>query len=37
MRIYEQTIKPQPVDERLRLAAFILNNIPPQAVVEDNN
>ena len=30
--IYQQTIKPLTVADRLRLAAMILNDIPPQAL-----
>lgn len=33
--LYEQTIKSLPVAERLRLAVLILNDIPPQSVVDD--
>jgi hypothetical protein len=33
-QIYEQTIKPLPLPDRLRLAALILNDIPPHAVVD---
>jgi hypothetical protein len=33
-RIYEQPIKPLSVADRLRLAALILNDIPPRAVVD---
>ena len=32
--IYEQTIKSLPAAERLRLAVLILNDIPPQSVVD---
>ena len=32
--IYEQAIKPLPAADRLRLATLILNDIPPQAVVD---
>ncbi|HET6387379.1 MAG TPA: hypothetical protein VFJ58_28650 [Armatimonadota bacterium] len=32
--IYEQTIKPLPPEDRFRLATLILNDIPPQSVVE---
>jgi hypothetical protein len=32
--IYDRTIKPLPASERLRLAALILNDIPPQALVD---
>jgi hypothetical protein len=34
--LYEQTIKSLPAAERLRLAVLILNDIPPQSVVDDN-
>ena len=33
-QLYEQTIKPLPAAERYRLAVLILNDIPPQAVVD---
>ena len=33
-QIYEQTIKPLSMADRLRLAALILNDIPPHAVVD---
>ena len=33
--LYEQTIKSLPAAERLRLAVLILNDIPPQSVVDD--
>lgn len=33
-RIYEQTIKPLPAADRLRLAVLILNDIPAQSVVD---
>lgn len=33
-QLYEQTIKPLPMAERYRLAVLILNDIPPQAVVD---
>ena len=33
-QIYEQTIKQLSMAERLRLAALILNDIPPHAVVD---
>jgi hypothetical protein len=33
-QIYEQTIKPLSMVDRLRLAALILNDIPPHAVVD---
>ena len=32
--LYEQTIKSLPAAERLRLAVLILNDIPPQSVVD---
>ncbi|MCR4413831.1 MAG: hypothetical protein NUV77_15535 [Thermoguttaceae bacterium] len=32
--LYERTIRPLPADQRLRLATMILNDIPPQAVVD---
>lgn len=32
--IYEETIKPLPPSERFRLATLILNEIPPQSVVD---
>jgi hypothetical protein len=32
--IYDRSIKPLPAADRLRLAALILNDIPPQAVVD---
>ena len=32
--LYEQTIKSLPASERLRLAVLILNDIPPQSVVD---
>jgi hypothetical protein len=32
--IYEQTIKPLPAADRLRLATLILNDIPPQSVID---
>jgi hypothetical protein len=32
--LYNQSIKPLPPADRLRLAALILNDIPPQAVVD---
>ena len=32
--LYEQVVKPLPAAERLKLAKFILNDIPPQAVVD---
>jgi hypothetical protein len=34
--IYEQTIKCLPAAERLRLAVLILNDIPPQSVIDAN-
>jgi hypothetical protein len=33
-QLYEQTIKPLPAADRYRLAVLILNDIPPQAVVD---
>ena len=33
-QIYDQTIKPLPVSDRLKLAKLILNGIPPQSVVD---
>ena len=33
-QIYEQTVKPLSMADRLRLAALILNDIPPHAVVD---
>ena len=35
-QIYEQTIKPLSMVDRLRLAALILNDIPPHAVVDNS-
>jgi protoheme ferro-lyase len=32
--MYDQSIKPLPPAERFRLATLILNEIPPQAVVD---
>jgi hypothetical protein len=32
--VYDQIIKPLPASERLKLATMILNNIPPQSVVD---
>ena len=32
--IYDETIKPLPPSERFRLATLILNEIPPQSVVD---
>ncbi|MDZ7292194.1 MAG: hypothetical protein ONB44_18730 [candidate division KSB1 bacterium] len=32
--IYSQVIRPLPLPERLKLATMILNDIPPQAVVD---
>ena len=32
--IYIQIVKPLPASERLKLATMILNDIPPQAVVD---
>lgn len=33
-QIYEQTIKPLAMADRLRLAALTLNDIPPHAVLD---
>ena len=33
-QIYEQTMKPLSMADRLRLPALILNDIPPHAVVD---
>ena len=33
-QIYEQTVKPLSMADRLRLATLILNDIPPHAVVD---
>ncbi len=32
--LYDQSIRPLPAAERLRLATLILNDIPPQAVAD---
>jgi hypothetical protein len=32
--IYHQAVKPMPPSERLKLATMILNDIPPQSVVD---
>ena len=32
--IYDEAIKPLPTSERFRLATLILNEIPPQSVVD---
>jgi hypothetical protein len=32
--LYDRSIRPLPAAERLRLATIILNDIPPQAVVD---
>jgi hypothetical protein len=32
--IYQKTIRPLPAGDRLRLATIILNDIPPQSVVD---
>lgn len=32
--VYDRIVKPLPLSERLKLAAMILNSIPPQAVVD---
>lgn len=37
IEFYEQAVKPLSVVERLRLATLILNDIPPQAVVDYND
>jgi protoheme ferro-lyase len=34
--LYEQTIKSLPAADRLHLAVLILNDIPPQSVVDDS-
>jgi len=34
--LYEQTIKALPAAERLRLAVLILNDIPPQSVIDES-
>jgi hypothetical protein len=34
--LYEQTIKSLPAAERLRLVVLILNDIPPQSVVDES-
>jgi len=34
--VYDQAVKLLPLSERLRLARLILNDIPPQAVVDYN-
>lgn len=36
-QIYDEAIKPLPAPERLRLATMILNNIPPNSVVDSSN
>jgi hypothetical protein len=33
-QLYESAVKPLPTTDRLRLATLILNNIPPEAVVD---
>lgn len=33
-QLYEQTIRPLPAAQRMRLAAMILNDIPPQSVID---
>ncbi len=33
-QIYDHTIKPLPASDRLKLATLILNDIPPQCVVD---
>ena len=35
--MYEQIIKPFPAGERLRLATLILNDIPPQLVIDQGD
>lgn len=35
-QVYDQAVKPLPIAERLRLAAMILNDLPPHAVVDDS-
>jgi hypothetical protein len=35
--LYEQTVKPLPASDRLRLAVLILNDISPQSVVDDSD
>jgi hypothetical protein len=32
--IYQQIVKPLPLSQQLKLAAMILNDIPPQAMVD---
>ena len=34
--LYEQTIKSLPATRRFRLAVLILNDIPPESVVDDS-
>jgi len=34
--LYQQTIKSLPASERLRLAVLILNDIPPQSVIDES-
>lgn len=36
-QIYDEAIKPLPTAERLRLATIILNNIPPDSVVDSSD
>lgn len=36
-QIYDQTVKPLSVGDRLRLAAIILNDIPSEAIVQDSD
>lgn len=36
IELYNQTIKPLPPSDRLRLATLILNDIPPQTVVDSS-
>ena len=33
-QLYEETVRPLPAADRLRLATLILNEIPPQALVD---
>lgn len=35
--LYNSTIKPLPTAERLRLATLILNDIPPQSILDDRD
>ncbi len=36
-QLYDEAIKPLPAAERLRLAAMILNHIPPDSVVDSSD